>query len=319
MIQCSRKTCFVPDTGCALGHVDRTKCPDLTVRAEKSALLAETPDEVLLPWSGSAMGLGDLGFVAGRGRPLVMGIIGPQNAGKTTLLAAWYLLLGRGAAALGGREFAGSYSLDGWEAIAGALRWSPGQSPSFPPHTTSRSGRAPGLLHLSFAEAGRFADYLFADAPGEWFQRWAINRDSNDSDGARWISDRADAFLLIADREALSSENRGSARNDLQLLARRVSVERGTRPVALVWTKADLEVEPAIEQSVRQAVLAVTPDAEEFSVSVVSEASDETEVGMGFADLLLWFLNVRRARVKLSPSSEPRTEDPLFRFGEAAS
>ena len=42
------------------------------------------------------MGLVDLGFVTGRGKPIVVGIVGSQNAGKTTLLAAWYLLLGRG-------------------------------------------------------------------------------------------------------------------------------------------------------------------------------------------------------------------------------
>ncbi|MGZ0146081.1 TRAFAC clade GTPase domain-containing protein [Kribbella sp. WER1] len=265
------------------------------------------------------MGLGDLGFVAGRGRPLVIGIIGPQNAGKTTLLAAWYLLLSRGAAELGGREFAGSYSLDGWEAIAGALRWNPGYSPSFPPHTTSRSGRAPGLLHLSLTQSMQLADYLLTDAPGEWFQRWAINRDTQDGDGARWIAEHAGVFLLIADRAALSSENKGSARSDLQLLARRVSVERGTRPVALVWTKADLEVEPAIEHSVRQAVLDVMPDAKEFSISVVSEGSGETNAGLGFAELLQWSLTARRARVELPPSSVPRNGDPLFRYGAEAS
>jgi hypothetical protein len=320
MNQCSRHTCFVPDTGCDLGYVDWVKCAAWTGRAEQDTSEVEPVDEVLLPWSGSAMGLADLGFVAGGGRPLVVGVVGPQNAGKTTLLGAWYLLLGRGAVVLEDRQFAGSYSLEGWEATAGSFRWNPGQPPSFPPHTTSRSGRAPGLLHLSFSGAGlkRSTDYLLTDAPGEWFQKWAVNRDSAEGAGAHWIADHADVLLLIADREALSGENMGSARGALQLLTRRVAAERRGRPVALVWTKSDIEVPPLMEQSVREAVLDVMPDAVELSVSVASSSTDESKVGNGFIELLKWILNTRRPHIKL-PAAAVTHNDPLFRYGGRSS
>ena len=224
MTECSRETCFAPDTTCDLGHLDRSKCPAWKGQKAPAADEHTANDELLLPWSGSALGLVDLGFIAGRAKPIVVGIVGPENAGKTTLLAAWYLLLGRGLSRSESRRFAGSFSLAGWEAVAGALRWSPGNQPNFPPHTSSRGGRAPGLLHLVFRHgADRVKDYLLTDAPGLWFQKWAINRDAVEGAGAKWVAEHADVFLLIADREALSGSSMGSARGALQLLAQRLS------------------------------------------------------------------------------------------------
>jgi hypothetical protein len=316
MPACSRSTCFAPETTCDLGILDRSKCPAWKGSEDGSSAEREAAtDELLLPWSGSALGLADLSFVAGSRKPLVVGIAGPQNAGKTTLLAAWYLLLGRGVAGSEKRRFAGSYSLAGWEAVASALRWTPGQQPSFPPHTSSRGGRAPGLLHLAFREADAEARcYLFTDAPGEWFQKWAVNRDAVDGEGARWVAEHADVFLLIADRQALSGSNMGSARNSLQLLARRVAAERASHPVALVWTKSDVQVSAEMEKAVRDAVLGPMPDAEEFSVSIVSNAEGGVDRGRGLIELLDWTLAVRRERVSLPPLTATSV-DPLFMFG----
>jgi hypothetical protein len=214
MTGCSRPNCFAPETSCDLGNLDHSKCPAWKEHKETSGSQGEeVTDELLLPWSGSALGLADLGFVAGRSRPFVVGIVGPQNAGKTTLLAAWYLLVGRGLAGFEKRRFAGSYSLAGWEAVASSLRCTPGNQPSFPPHTSSRDGRGRGLLHLALRDAdGNTRSYLFTDAPGEWFQKWAVNRDAIDADGARWVAEYADIFLLIADCDALSGSHLGLAR-----------------------------------------------------------------------------------------------------------
>jgi Double-GTPase 2 len=315
MTECSRNTCFAPEIGCDLGHLDLSKCPAWRRETAPTADKQLGADEVLLPWSGGTLGLVDLGFVAGRAKPMVVGVIGPQNAGKTTLLGSWYLLFGRGLDRSANRQFAGSYTLEGWEAVANALRWSPGNQPHFPPHTSSRSGRAPGLLHLAFRCGDeRIKDYVLTDAPGEWFQKWAINRDATEGQGAKWVAEHADVFLMIADREALSGANMGSARGALQLLAQRLAGERRCRPVALVWTKADVAISAEMEGAVREAVMVPMPDAVEFSVSIKSKIDGQGDAGSGFLELFDWALNIRRGPVSL-PEPYAVGTDPLFVFG----
>lgn len=317
MEKCRREMCFVPDTGCDLGHTDLSKCPSWQGTQQADSSGDNLDGEVLLPWSGSAFGLADLGFISGKKRPIVVGVVGPQNAGKTTLLAAWYLLIGRGLADLGGRLFSGSYTLSGWEAVAGNMRWSPGNLPGFPAHTTSRGGRAPGMLHLALTgDDGRVTDYLFTDASGEWFQKWAMNENSSEGAGARWVAEKADIFLVIADREALSGGSMGSARSSLQLLAARLGAARGDRPVALVWTKADVEIASEMEAAVRKAVKNAMPDASEYAVSVVDEVGEDKVrgCGTGLLELLQWVVSNQRSKVQL-PVRQSMSDDPLFMLG----
>jgi Double-GTPase 2 len=315
MNECSRATCWAPDTGCDLGFLDRSKCPSWTGKHLPDSESSVNTDDVLMPWSGRTLGLNDLGFVAGRVKPFVVGVVGPQSAGKTTLLAAWYLLLARGLASRVNHRFIGSFSFEGWEAVAGVMRWRPGAPPHFPAHTSSREGRVPGLLHLDLRkDGGAIKSYLLADAPGEWFKKWSIQSDATESAGAAWISQHSDVFLLIADREALSGEHKGTARGSLQLIARRLSAERNDRPVALVWTKADISVSPEMETAVRDAVVSQMPDAVEFSVSVVTSGPESEGVGTGLLDLLQWVLECQRRKAIL-PNIAAESYDPLFLFG----
>jgi hypothetical protein len=310
---CPHLHCYAPETSCALGHREISQCSEWKGKAAKQAIADETPDDILLPWSGSALGLVDISFVTGRGKPITVGILGPENAGKTTLLASWYLLLGKGLVRDEYASFGGSYSIEGWECIAVALRWSPGQRPSFPPHTTSRNKRAPGLLHLSLRQqSGRLRDFLFTDAPGEWFYKWAVNSNSDEAEGARWVSTHADVFLIIADKDALSGPNLGSARNSFQLLATRLAAERRLRPVALVWTKADKEINIEVETAIRKAVIGPIPGAAEFAVSIF--AKDNGTTGTGLVDLFRWILGTRRTGIEL-PSEVSLQNDPLFSLG----
>ena len=268
-----------------------------------------------MPWSGGVLGLTDLGFVAGRSKPIVLTVLGPHNAGKTTLLGACYLLLGGGHRPNGELRFSGSCSLAGWENVASPLRWKPGSAPpAFPPHTSSTTARNPGLLHLAFKHDHRHrTDYVITDAPGEWFHKWAIERDAPDADGARWAAEHADAFLLVADREALAGPQMGAARSGIQLLARRLADELRERPVALVWTKSDASISNEMEEAVRSAVLKLMPDTPEFSVTIMSNP-DETENVQGFLDLLRWVLNIRRPTAHL-PEPAADNSDPFFRLG----
>ncbi len=259
------------------------------------------------------MGESDLNFVSGRVKPITVAIVGPESAGKTTILGSFYLLLGRGALTNEENVFSNSYTLAGWEAVAASMRWKPGPlPPRFPAHTPSGKARAPGMLHLAFRRKdGTLRDLVFADAPGEWFRKWAINQETADAEGARWIAKHADVTLLIADRQALSGLRLGTARNDFQLLAQRAIAEARGRPLALVWTKGDVEVAAAMEVQIRRAVASVSPDVPEFTVSVAQR--EQIDPADGFQKLFDWILRMRRQGVVV-PTTQPPGHDPLFRY-----
>lgn len=169
------------------------------------------------------------------------------------------------------------------------------------------------MLHLGFRrEDGALRDFLFADAPGEWFQKWAINEQAADAEGARWIARHADVTLLIADRQALAGPKMGAARNDFQLLAQRAVAESRGRRLALVWTKGDVDVAPAMEAQIRKAVALGSSSVPEFTVSVYPRG--EVDAAEGFRELFGWILSTKRAGVHL-PTTEASGQDPLFRFG----
>lgn len=311
---CSERSCFAPDTACALGNLNHRTCSRWKGGDEVPSATSGDDELVLLPWTGEVLGLADLSFITGREKPLIVAIAGPESAGKTTVLASWYLLMGQGRLLGAKAKFNGSYSLAGWEAIAASLRWDPGQPPCFPAHTSSRDARAPGLLHMAVRVGPeRTRDLLFADAPGAWFQKWAVNADAAEAEGARWLARHADVFLIAADREALAGPKLGQARNSFQLLAKRIAAERRERPVALLWTKGDVAVEPKMEEVIRSAVLEEMPDAAEFKTSIRS-VDGEGDATDGFVSIFQWLLRARRAGAR--GTREPgSTIDPLFLIG----
>ncbi|WP_323166069.1 TRAFAC clade GTPase domain-containing protein [Pseudomonas bubulae] len=314
MDRCPHPNCFADDnTTCTLGHIRLDVCPEWKRVSKDEVAALMDGDQILLPWSGLAMGESDLNFVSGKVKPITIGIVGPESAGKTTLLGSLYLLLGQGLLTTDANLFSNSYTMAGWEAVATCLRWKPGQPPSFPPHTPSGAARAPGMLHLAFRrEDGSLRDFLFADAPGEWFQKWASNEQAADAEGARWIARHADVTLLIADRQALAGPKMGSARNDFQLLAQRTVAEARGRRLALVWTKGDVDVAAAMEDQIRKAVSSHPSSVPEFLVSV--SPCGGVDAKDGFRELFEWVLSSKRAGVNL-PRTEVCGHDPLFRFG----
>lgn len=272
---CSNSQCDFPDVSCHLGHLNPPDCEHFktTDMDEASTIDGE---ETSFPWTGRAFGLNDLRFIAGCRKPLTIGVIGLQNAGKTTLLAMLFLMFSRGITILECRRFAGSYTLEGWENVARWLQLRPQDPIRFPPHTTSKGERTPGLLHLALADEHQaIRDVLVTDAPGEWFNTWAKNADAANAEGARWVSRSADRFLLIADTDALTGERSGPARNDFEWLARRLHGEARGRPVALVWTKTDLERPKQLTDAIELLFGKLFPGAPVFGVRVPPKSSDK--------------------------------------------
>jgi|CXWL01.1.fsa_nt_gi ABC-type cobalamin/Fe3+-siderophores transport system ATPase subunit len=318
MTRCTHADCFAPEVMCHLGEENRADCSfwkealDAAAGSD-GAPAADTTTGATVPWSGNALGLVDLPFTSGRGAPRVVAVVGAAGAGKTTLLGSWYLMLSRGALDVASHAFAGSYTLSGWENIAHSLRWANDGGPGFPAHTPSGEGRAPGMVHLALRRGDHaIEDVLFADAPGEWFRAWSVNRDAPEAEGARWLATHGSVIILTADCEALAGPEKGNARMTLQALAQRIATERRGRPVALVWTKADIDVAENVRDSVMTAVTTHLGDVQVFEVSVKEHNAVAPEAS--FVRLMNWVLGATSTTPQPMPA-RTATDDPFLAYG----
>ena len=113
---------------------------------------------------------------------------GLADAGKTTLLGMLFLAIYRGHQIMDGAVFAGSFTLQGWENITRYLQLNSDGPIQFPPHTT-RSGRFPGLLHLSFRWTGEVIGIFYLPTrQANGSLHWTDNAEAENAAGARWIA-----------------------------------------------------------------------------------------------------------------------------------
>lgn len=251
-LSCTNDNCF-PDTTCALGHLNRKDCKHWTEHDGKTSENSDQSEVATsdIPWNGYALGTSDLSILGGRGQPIVIGLIGPPDSGKTSLLAFIYMTLLR-YGRIGEWDFAGSWTLGGWESIIHHCRWTGEPPPTFPPHTSS-SGRHPGILHTTLRkrDSGLLRDVLFTDAPGEWFTQWARAPLESTATGARWVIDHANILLTLIDCEALSDARKlPQARHATRDLLERIGAENRNCPVMVLWTKDDVDVPDKVRESI---------------------------------------------------------------------
>jgi hypothetical protein len=245
---CSKENCYPEETGCNYEGCEILTDCDHYLGGKKEQVKEQADGSaasffIRMPWTGSTMGLQDMEYLSSTSQVTVVGITGVASAGKTTFLATLYCLLRHGHN-IGDYSFAGSITLTGWENITWYLSWKQNNDIQFPPHTTSNAGRIPGLLHLSLANSsGEKKELVFTDAPGEWFEHWAFNQNDPNADGASWIHQVADAFLLFADCDMLSGTQLGKARKQTRMVADRLKQNLGDRPLGLVWSKSDIELD----------------------------------------------------------------------------
>jgi hypothetical protein len=274
--KCSMEFCYPEEEGCNYeGCNVLSDCKHYhngVAKDGKEASKQEGDDTeffVRMPWTGSAMGLQDLNFLTSSSPVTLIGIAGVTSAGKTTFLATLYCLLRHGQK-IGEYQFSGSLTLGGWENIAWYLSWKQNSVIHFPPHTSSNSGRIPGLLHISLRQPnGEKRDLVFTDAPGEWFDDWTTRVEGENAEGARWIHDNADALLLFADCEMLAGEDIGTARRQTRQVADRIKYKLESRPFGLVWAKSDFELEATVKEQISKYIQNSPIDNyREFEVSV---------------------------------------------------
>lgn len=251
--KCSQPTCYPDETGCNVegcGNVKECKYYDRTVSEDELETSTPTDESYRIPWTGNSFGLTDLNFLTASSKTILIGIAGVASAGKTTFLASLYCLLRHGRK-IGDYSFASSLTLNGWEDIAWYLSWKENGNIQFPPHTANNSGRVPGLLHLSLKNSlGEKTDLIFTDAPGEWFDHWRNNVNSENAKGAKWIHDNSDAFLLFADCVMLNGKERGKAKLQINSVADRLFENIEARPIGLVWSKSDCEIPTSTKEQI---------------------------------------------------------------------
>lgn len=258
--KCSHTSCYPDETGCnveGFKNLNDCKFYAKTKSSDENSADDVTPlaEEALrIPWTGNSLGLVDLNYLTATTKPILIGIAGVSSAGKTTFLASLYCLIRHGGA-IGNYSFAGSLTLNGWEDLAWYLSWKGNGNIQFPPHTENKAGRVPGLLHLAFKNSkGERIDLIFTDAPGEWFDHWRSNVDSENAKGAKWIHNHCDAFLLFADCEMLIGSKRGQAKLQLSSVADRLFENIGARPIGLIWSKSDIEVPNSTKEQILQLI-----------------------------------------------------------------
>ncbi|WP_434998503.1 TRAFAC clade GTPase domain-containing protein [Pectobacterium brasiliense] len=273
MSQCSNPNCFVHDgEKCCMGEMSPSDC--LCWNKSASDAMVDAPENYInpsrVPWSSAALGSSDLVRLYQQGPSILIGLLGAENTGKTTFLAANYslLLTGHFYDVAG---FCGSQTLGAWESIAANTRFTSNNTPSFPPHTPRGLERTPGILHLALKDVkNTVKNIFFTDSPGEWFTRWAIDPDAVDAKGAKWTTSHSDAFFIFADCEKLSSSERGAARRELRAIIERLGESVGKRPVTLIWAKSDINPKEQIKSAIQEALLRNIPHAKEVEVTVNS-------------------------------------------------
>jgi len=184
------------------------------------------------------------------------------------------------------------------------MKWSGSEPPKFPPHTTAFEGRVPGLLHLGFRTPdGELQDLLFVDAPGEWFQQWAVNREAAGAEGARWAAAHADVFVLFADCAALAGDKRGEARAILRQIIERLRSERRGRPVLLLWSKSDIPISAEMRSSVEKASEGLGKGGE-FRLSVMPQPPKDEVQEEPFLEVMETILGLPQTQARLTIEPE---------------
>lgn len=252
---CEKDDCTVAETGTCLLHSAVDQCPHYKGTPVEKTSEVITPKEVSekatapLPgrqfYSSLELGTADSTSISFARYTHFIPILGSYNVGKTCFLSSLYLLASHPSGLHPDIQFAGSLTLQGFEARCRRLRqWDGKRLPEqLTDHTELADARSPSLLHLAFRERGylgRRIELLLTDLPGEWTDQ-LIDR-ANTSHRFSFLP-RADGIIVVIDGtllEKLESRNGHIHRSKLLFsrLAETLKLDV-TIPVVLAVSKCD--------------------------------------------------------------------------------
>ena len=256
---CDREGCTFGDSGVCARAAEftspETECVDYLASKPVAALEVSGPTRETFPvWSGDALGPEFASRMDLATPPLRVLIAGPPSSGKTSLLTAQFLDLDRLPSTTLPAQFAGSYTLYGYDRLCDtAFRWKEGGGTAMP-HTGRGSGRDPAWLHLAlkFPNTCRVRHLLLSDMPGELFTAW-----SGDADALPLsLQSSVDAYWLVLDASKAKEKVQRSAAQDL---LRRIAQATPSRSVEVILTKVD-QVMQISDSTSPEEVLAAVPE-----------------------------------------------------------
>lgn len=248
--KCKENDCGAPEVPCHNGLEDFKLCPHFVVDQEEKKEAKENIElkKSNLSWTGESFTTDEISKVSSRNSPIIIGIVGTADAGKTSFLGMVYTLLINGKK-FANYTFAGTKTILGWDKQYYKLKFKKGKI-SWPDPTPANSNR---LYHFALRDSNDFLkDILFSDASGEVFSWWSVNVDAENAENARWIYSNANAFLLFLDCDALVNK-KNLAKREIMLIARQLTNNLKGRPIIVVWSKSDKkrEIVPDLISSIK--------------------------------------------------------------------
>ncbi len=289
--KCSNPECPAPPH-CHEGKDDYTKCEfwlkNNPLKYEKTKLPQKGSGKSNLSWTGKPFKIEDIAQVSGRNIPIVIGVVGKADAGKTTFLAMLYTLLLNGSK-FKDYDFAGTKTIIGWDELHHKLKVLKNRV-SFPDPTPSQYYR---LLHISLRNSeNQLKDILLSDVSGEVFSLWSQDRDDTNAENARWVYSNSDAFVLFLDCEDLASR-KNLAKTEIIDIAQMLIHDLQKRPVIAVWSKADKkdEVHQKIRISVEEELKGLFKDLTIMDISNFSMNEPDKLVHENNLEVIDWLLS----------------------------
>lgn len=247
-LRCNNPDCTLPQGGRCARIAEFTSpeadCLDLA-RITTGVPVEDTQSA---PWSGRHLPPAEAARLLWRSPARLIAVLGPFNAGKTSLLTSFFLQLANGQRDNLPYRFASSLTLHGFRELAErASRWSGESSENIVDHTAKEDSALPGyFLHLGFRPENpaddRHVDLLLSDIAGEWAKEWTGEENETALRRMSFIP-RCDAFLILADAGALMGEGGHKVDGETSLFIRRVIKSMqdalSSPPIALVFSKFD--------------------------------------------------------------------------------
>ena len=317
VVVCANPDCRVEESGACVEGFDKMDCPHYGLSAGEHANGAEAQSDVqqttvVLP-GADALTPVEASGVLGAGDARVVGLLGPVNSGKTSLIASLYDLFQEDR--VGQLGFARSRTLHAFErACHDARSASRREHPS-----TNRTARGDvRFYHLGIAgeaAAGEVA-LLLGDRSGEEYEE-LTNEISSAADFCELR--RADSLSILVDGERLvDAATRHVVYNEALLLLQALHdsghVRRGLQ-LAVVLTKLDVVKASTVTERAEGDYVRLVAQLrrlfghffagiEPFRIAASPKTRELTR-GAGVAQLLSFWLTRRENRTDLAVATDP--------------